>query len=120
MPPRRTSFLDRHQFTTAVNHGHRRHQYKRRCNAALDILATKTLSFDWSPNWASVHDGATSQLGGLKPGCRQDSSGERLYWVGLFNSGSNKRIQPPPLVEASFSSVPTTKEVVDALRAKLT
>ncbi|KAI0699416.1 hypothetical protein BC835DRAFT_567744 [Cytidiella melzeri] len=92
---------------------------KKRCNAALDVLATKTLSYDWSSSWASVHDGATSQLGGLKPGCRQDSTGARLYWVGLFNAGSNKRVQPPPLVQASFDHVPTTAEVVAALRAQL-
>ncbi|KAI0688277.1 hypothetical protein BC835DRAFT_1522462 [Cytidiella melzeri] len=92
---------------------------KKRCLAALDVLETKYLSFDWSPNWASVHDGNTSQLKGLKPGCRQDSTGDYLYWVGLFNAGSNKRVQPPPLVQASFRFAPITAEVVAALRAKL-
>jgi len=42
--------------------------------AALDVLATKTLYFDWTTQWVSVHDGNTSQLGGLKPGCRRDSA----------------------------------------------
>ncbi|KAI0329996.1 hypothetical protein GY45DRAFT_1371101 [Cubamyces sp. BRFM 1775] len=92
---------------------------KRRCLAALDVLETKKLYFDWSANWASIHDGNTSQLGGLKPGSREDSAAPKLRWVGLFNAGSNKRIQPPPLVEASFpaGTVPTTEEVVEALRA---
>ncbi|KAH9886208.1 hypothetical protein C8Q73DRAFT_795387 [Cubamyces lactineus] len=92
---------------------------KKRCLAALDILETKTLHFDWSANWASIHDGNTSQLGGLKPGSREDSAPPKLRWVGLFNSGSNKRLQPPPLVQASFpaETVPTTAEVVEALRA---
>ena len=86
--------------------------------AALDVLETKTFNFDWSPSWASVHDGNTSQLGGLKPGCREDSTGNpKLKWVGLFRSAArNKRIQPPPLVQASFTDEPTTQEVVDALR----
>ncbi|KAJ8475198.1 hypothetical protein ONZ51_g6707 [Trametes cubensis] len=94
---------------------------KTRCRAALDILATKTLYFDWSEQWASIHDGNTSQLGGLKPGSREDSKAPKLRWVGLFNAGSNKRIQPPPLVQASFAAgtVPTTAEVVEALRAQV-
>ncbi|KAI0779700.1 hypothetical protein C8Q74DRAFT_1367541 [Fomes fomentarius] len=91
---------------------------KKRCRAALDILETKNLQFDWTPNWTSVHDGNTSQLGGLKPGCRQDSAKPNLYWVGLFNS-SNKRLVPPPLVQASFATPPTTAQVVQALRAEV-
>ncbi|KAI0329995.1 hypothetical protein GY45DRAFT_1371100 [Cubamyces sp. BRFM 1775] len=92
---------------------------KKRCLAALDILATKTLHFDWGTSWASIHDGNTSQLGGLKPGSREDSTAPKLRWVGLFNSGSNKRLQPPPLVQVSFAAgtVPTTAQVVEALRA---
>ncbi|KAI0719993.1 hypothetical protein C8T65DRAFT_736172 [Cerioporus squamosus] len=91
---------------------------KKRCRAALDILATKNLQFDWSANWASVHDGNTSQLGGLKPGCRQDSAAPRLYWVGLFNS-KDKRLVPPPLIQAYFPGPPTTAEAVQALRAEV-
>ncbi|RDX54308.1 hypothetical protein OH76DRAFT_1326190, partial [Lentinus brumalis] len=88
---------------------------KKRCRAALDILETKQLQFDWGPNWASVHDGNTSQLGGLKPGSRRDSAAPKHYWVGLFNS-RDKRLIAPPLVEASFANPPTTAEAVEALR----
>ena len=62
-----------------------------------------------------MHDGNTSQLGGLKPGCRQDSAHPNLYWIGIFKS-ANKRIQPPPLIEVSFATAPDTSTVVEALR----
>ncbi|KIK04404.1 hypothetical protein K443DRAFT_4701 [Laccaria amethystina LaAM-08-1] len=91
---------------------------KRQISAALDVLATKTLLFDWSTQWVSVHDGNTSQLGGLKPGCRQDSAAPKLYWVGIFTV-SNKRIVPPPLIQASFAAVPDTATAVAALRVAL-
>ncbi|KAI0697877.1 hypothetical protein BC835DRAFT_1413385 [Cytidiella melzeri] len=89
---------------------------KARCRAALDVLATRNLYFEWSPNWSSVHDGNTSQLEGLKPGSRRDSAGARLYWVGLLNV-SGKRVQPPAVVQASFANPPSSAEAIAALRA---
>ncbi|KAJ7195484.1 hypothetical protein GGX14DRAFT_377030, partial [Mycena pura] len=92
---------------------------KKRCHEALDILLTKNLQWDWGVNWTSVHDGNTSQLAGLKPGCRRDSAKPNLHWVGLLPVSSTKRVFPPPLVQASFANAPTTAEVVAALRAAL-
>ncbi|KAI0742398.1 hypothetical protein C8Q80DRAFT_1122700 [Daedaleopsis nitida] len=89
---------------------------KKKCREALDVLETRTLHFDWTSQWLSVHDGATSQLGGLKPGCRQDSADPKHYHVGLFRA-ANKRIQPPPLVEASFPTAPSSADAIKALRA---
>ncbi|KAL1747316.1 hypothetical protein HDZ31DRAFT_32183, partial [Schizophyllum fasciatum] len=88
---------------------------KQACRSAISVIESKTIYFDWGVSWAVVHGATTSQLGGLKPGCRKDSKGSS-YHVGLFNS-RNKQIIPPPLVEAAFDHSPTTKEVCDALRA---
>jgi hypothetical protein len=91
---------------------------KKQITAALNVLANKTLYFDWTTQWVSVHDGNTSQLGGLKPGCRQDSANPKLYWVGIFTV-SNKRIVPPPLIQASFATVPNTATAIAELRKAL-
>ena len=78
----------------------------------------RELSFTWGANWQKVHNANTSQLGGLKPGSRQDSASPHDYWVGMFASGG-KNIQGNALVQASFPHEPTSEEVVDALETAL-
>ncbi|KAJ2916272.1 hypothetical protein MD484_g4150, partial [Candolleomyces efflorescens] len=85
---------------------------------ALDIIATRDVSWTWDANWKAGHNSNTSQLGGYKPGSRQDSKDPKLYWVGIFTS-KNKSIEPPPLITASFAAVPTTAQAVAALRTAL-
>ena len=84
------------------------------------------LQFDWDPNkWHAVHNGKTSQLGGLKPGCRLESFGEPpAKIVGLFRA-SGKKISGTPLVVIKFQFTaennrdPTNAEIVEGLKAEV-
>jgi hypothetical protein len=87
-------------------------------SAALDVLETKTLGFNWDIQWGGAHDSGTSQLGGLKPGSRRDSAAPNLYWVGIF-SVNNKKIVHPPFIQASFAAEPDTATAVAGLRQAL-
>lgn len=91
---------------------------KERIGRALDVMATRTITFTWEANYTAAHNAKTSDLGGLKPGSRQDSAPPNLYWVAMFESNS-KRIIPPPLIAASFQNVPDTATAVAGLRVAL-
>lgn len=91
---------------------------KKQIARALDVMATRTIAFTWEANYTAAHDAKTSDLGGLKPGSRQDSDPPNHYWVGMFKS-SSKKTTPPPLIEASFQEVPDTATAVAGLRAAL-
>ncbi|KAI5999059.1 hypothetical protein EDD15DRAFT_2363076 [Pisolithus albus] len=91
---------------------------KQRIRQALDVMATRTITFTWEKNYAAAHNAKTSELGGVKPGSRRDSAPPHFYWVAMFESGS-KRIILPPLIAASFPSEPNTATAVAGLRAAL-
>jgi len=85
---------------------------------ALDVMATRDITFVWDTGYSAVHNALTSQLGGLKPGSRRDTFEPKLYWVGLFES-KNKRIIKSPLIQASFATAPDVATTVAELRKAL-
>lgn len=78
----------------------------------------REIGFTWGANWAKAHNANTSQLGGLKPGSRQDSADPKHYHVGMF-AAANKNIQGAPIIQASFDHAPTSAEAIEALEAAL-
>ncbi|KAI0748861.1 hypothetical protein C8Q74DRAFT_1222786 [Fomes fomentarius] len=121
--PRDKKSKDNEKTRDAVNTGSAIDPKVRKiCIRALDIMEHRPIYFDnWLINWNVVHGASTSTLKGVKPGYRKDSSplSAEPYHVGLFRT-SDKGLIPPPLVEAAFAQPPTSAELAQALRAKLT
>ncbi|KZT67989.1 hypothetical protein DAEQUDRAFT_728526 [Daedalea quercina L-15889] len=81
-------------------------------------MKEREMSFTWGANWQKVHNANTSQLGGLKPGSRQDTASPHHYWVGIF-AGAGKNIQGNAIVQAAFDHEPSSAEAVEGLEAAL-